>query len=354
VRVSLFDYDLPPELIAQYALEERSASRMLVLERASGSIGHRQFTDLPQYLAAGDCLVINDTRVIPARLLGHRATGGEAELLLLRSVSDGHWEALARPARRLRVGETISFGGKISATVVAERPAGVRVVRLECAGDLMTALDRVGQTPLPPYIRRDQKPRGESSAAQMAQERQDRKRYQTVYARVRGAVAAPTAGLHFDEDMLQRFSDQGVGIARITLHVGLGTFRPVQTETVEDHRMDAESYEVSSEAARTINNYRAAGGRVAAVGTTVVRTLETVADESGRVRAGRGESELFIYPGHKFRAVDLLLTNFHLPRSTLLMLVSAFAGREKVLQAYQEAVERRYRFYSYGDCMLIL
>ncbi len=354
MRVSLFAYDLPSELIAQQPLAERAASRMLVLDRRSGGRAHRGFTDLPQYLTPGDCVVINDTRVIPARLLGHRATGGEAELLLLRPVSDGHWEALARPARRLRVGEVIDFGGQISATILQERPAGVRVVRLECDGDLMAMLDRVGHTPLPPYIHRDQKPSGESPPAQVAQEQRDRRRYQTVYARLPGAVAAPTAGLHFDEGMLERFADQGVAIARITLHVGLGTFRPVQVEMVEDHRMDGESYEISSEAAHIINNCRDTGGRVVAVGTTVVRTLETVADESGRVSGGEGTSDLFIYPGYRFRAVDVLLTNFHLPRSTLLMLVSAFAGREHVLEAYQEAVEHKYRFYSYGDCMLIV
>ena len=354
MRASQFDYDLPGELVAQQPLADRSASRMLVLHRASGDIEHRRFTDLPQYLDAGDCVVINDTRVIPARLLGRRDGGGQAELLLLRPIGDDCWEALARPARRLRVGDTLTFGGEIAATVEEERPAGVRVVRLAHEGELMAALDRVGAIPLPPYIHRHQKPPQEASPEQIAQEARDRERYQTVYAQMPGAVAAPTAGLHFDEAMLARLDAQGVAVATITLHVGLGTFRPVQVECIEDHQMDAEVYHISPQTAATINACRAAGGRVVAVGTTVVRALETVADEAGRLSAADGETKLFVYPGYRFRAVDVLLTNFHLPRSTLLMMVSAFAQREQILQAYRQAVKRRYRFYSYGDCMLIL
>jgi len=327
---------------------------LLVLHRDDGAIEHRRFTDLPDYLRAGDCLVINQTRVIPARLLGRRSTGGEVELLLLEPLDNGRWEVLARPAGRLRVGEKISFAAELIATVEQKLAQGRSIVSLECPGELVAVLDRVGLTPLPPYIHREQQPPGEASAAQRAQEIADRTRYQTVYAQEPGAVAAPTAGLHFDEAMLARLAAGDVEIARITLHVGLGTFRPVQVENIEKHDMNAERYEVTTEAAQLINTCRAAGGRIVAVGTTVVRTLETLADESGQIAADSGETNLFIYPGYKFRAVDVLLTNFHLPRSTLLMLVSAFAGREQVLAAYQEAIDQRYRFYSYGDCMLII
>ncbi len=354
MRVNLFDYDLPTELIAQQPLAQRSASRMLVLHRISGAIEHRRFTDLPEYLAAQDCVVINQTRVIPARLLGRRSTGGQVELLLLEPLGNGRWEVLARPAGRLSVGESIDFSGEITATIEAKLSQGRGVVTLECAGELMTALNRVGLTPLPPYIHRDQEPPDEASSQQQAQEVADRERYQTVYAREPGAVAAPTAGLHFDEEMLERLAVGDVEIARITLHVSAGTFRPVRMENVEEHDMDVERYELTAEAARLINTCRADGGRIVAVGTTVVRTLEAVADDSGQIAPDSGETSLFIYPGYEFRAVDALLTNFHLPRSTLLMLVSAFAGREQVLQAYQEAIEREYRFYSYGDCMLII
>jgi len=354
VRVNLFDYNLPTELIAQQPLPQRSASRMLVLHRDDGAIEHRRFTDLPEYLRAGDCLVINQTRVIPARLLGRRSTGGQVELLLLEPLGNGCWEVLARPAGRLTVGERIDFSGEITATVAEKLSQGRRVVSIECQGELMTALNCVGLTPLPPYIHREQQPPGEASAQQQAQEVADRARYQTVYARQPGAVAAPTAGLHFDEEILERLAAYDVGIARITLHVGLGTFRSVRVENIEEHDMDVERYQVAAQAAQAINACRADGGRIIAVGTTVVRTLETLADDSGQIAADSGETSLFIYPGYQFRAVDMLLTNFHLPRSTLLMLVSALAGRERVLSAYQEAVSRHYRFYSYGDCMLII
>jgi len=354
VRVSLFDYDLPTELIAQQPLAERSASRMLVLHRDDGAIEHRQFTDLPEYLASQDCAVINQTRVIPARLLGRRPTGGQVELLLLEPLGNGRWEVLARPAGRLSTGERIDFSGEITATVEEGLSQGRGVVSLESRGELMTALNRVGLTPLPPYIHRDQQPLSEASSQQQAQEAADRARYQTVYAQEPGAVAAPTAGLHFDEEMLERLAAHDVEIARITLHVSAATFRPVRVENIEEHQMDMERYQITAEAAQAINACRANAGRIIAVGTTVVRTLETLADDSGQIAADSGETSLFIYPGYRFRAVDMLLTNFHLPRSTLLMLVSAFAGREQVLAAYQEAVARRYRFYSYGDCMLIV
>ncbi len=354
MRVNLFDYDLPTQLIAQQPLAERSASRMLVLHRDSGATEHRRFIDLPEYLRTGDCLVINQTQVIPARLLGRRSTGGQVELLLLEPLGNGRWEVLARPAGRLGVGERIDFSGEIIATIEEKLVQGRGVVSLEYSGELMTALTRVGLTPVPPYIHREQEPPSEASPQQQAQEAADRARYQTVYAREPGAVAAPTAGLHFDEDMLEGLAACDVEIARITLHVNAGTFRPVRVENIEEHNMEAERYQVTAEAAQAINACRAEGGRIVAVGTTVVRTLETLANDSGQIAAGSGETNLFIYPGYQFRAVDMLLTNFHLPRSTLLMLVSAFAGREQVLAAYQEAVARRYRFYSYGDCMLII
>ncbi len=354
MRVNLFDYDLPAELIAQQPLAVRSASRMLVLHRDDGAIEHRRFADLPEYLRAGDCLAINQTRVIPARLLGRRSTGGQVELLLLEPLGNGRWEVLARSAGRLTVGERIDFSDEITATVAEEMSQGRGVVSLECPGELMTALNRVGLTPLPPYIHRNQQPLSEASAQQQAQEVADRARYQTVYAQDPGAVAAPTAGLHFDEEMLERLAACDVEIARITLHVSAGTFRPVRVANIEEHQMDTERYQITAEAAQAINACRADGGCIVAVGTTVVRTLETLADDSGQIAADSGETSLFIYPGYRFQAVDMLLTNFHLPCSTLLMLVSAFAGRERVLAAYQEAIARHYRFYSYGDCMLII
>lgn len=346
--VSDFDYDLPEDLIAQEPLPERTASRMLVLDRAASAWEHRRFRDLPAYLRPGDCLVLNDTRVLPARLVTRRPSGGRVELLLLRPLGERLWEALARPAQRLREGTTLDFAGRLRATILARKKEGLVHVRLDYEGELLPVLEQIGLTPLPPYIRR---PHQESEPGR---EQADRARYQTVYARTPGAVAAPTAGLHFDEAMLQALEQQGVAVVRLTLHVGLGTFRPVTVERVEDHRMHAEYYQVSREAGRVINERRAAGGRCLAVGTTVTRTLETVADEAGRVQPGEGWSELFIFPGYRFRAVDLLLTNFHLPRSTLLMLVAAFAGRELVLAAYRAAIAERYRLYSYGDCMLIM
>ena len=345
MEVSLFDYDLPSELIAQHPPTERGDSRMLVLSRADGAIVHRSFPDLPEYLRPGDCLVVNETRVIPARLNGRRRpTGGRVELLLLRAVDGKRWEALARPARRLRPGTVCDFGehGELQATVTEYAGEGRVIADLECEGDLLATLDRVGAVPLPPYIRK--------GVAETA----DKQRYQTVYARQPGAVAAPTAGLHFGDAMFRILADAGVGTARVTLHVGLGTFRPVEAERVEDHVMHAEFYEVGEGAAQAINSARAAGGRIVAVGTTSVRTLETVAAEDGTVCPGSGWTSLFITPGYRFRAVDALLTNFHLPRSTLLMMVSAFGGRENVLRAYVEATQQSYRFYSYGDCMFLV
>ena len=341
--VALFDYELPPELIAQEPPPGRAEARMMVLDRATGDIAHERFRDLPRQLRAGDCLVLNDTRVIPARLVGRREGGGRAEALLLREAERGLWEALVRPGARLRPGARITFGaGELAATVVGMAPGGLRTLRLEHEGDLPALLDRLGQTPLPPYIKRPE-PRAE-----------DRERYQTVYARRPGAAAAPTAGLHFDDAALDAVRRAGAALAFITLHVGLGTFQPVTAQTVEAHRMHAEWHEIGAEAAQAINAARGGGGRVLSVGTTCVRALESRAADDGAVAPGAGMTELFIHPGYRFRVVDALLTNFHLPRSTLLMMVAAFAGREEVLAAYREAVAARYRFYSYGDCMLIV
>ncbi len=341
MKVSEFEYSLPRELIAQEPAEPRDSSRLLVLHRGSGAIEHRTFTDIPGYLRAGDCLVLNDTRVIRARLLGRRSTGGRVEVFLLREVGDDWWEALVKPGGRVRPGTAVVFGGGIlRAEIAGDTEFGGRLVRLTSTGcTVRHAIDRVGLVPLPPYIRRPV---------------EDAERYQTVYAREEGSVAAPTAGLHFTPRLLDRLRAAGVGTVFITLHVGLGTFRPVQVEDVEGHRMHEEYYSVSAEAAADINRAVSAGGRVVAVGTTVVRTLETVAGEGGMVRPGGGWTGVFIAPGYALRVVSALVTNFHLPRSTLLMLVSAFAGRENVLRAYEEAVRLRYRFYSFGDAMLIV
>jgi S-adenosylmethionine:tRNA ribosyltransferase-isomerase len=322
----------------------------MVLHRDTQRIEHRGFGDIVEYLRPGDCLVLNDTRVIPARLLGRRRTGGTTEVLLLEPAGgewgtglDARvWQALVRPGRRTRPGTIIDFGnGALTAKVTKELGDGVKLVRLEYDGELTGILDRLGHTPLPPYIQRDV-PRAE-----------DRTRYQTVYARLPGAVAAPTAGLHFTPELLDRIRDAGVTTVFITLHVGLGTFKPVDAERVEEHHMHAERFHISPEAAQTINACRASGARVVGVGTTVTRALESTCDSDGSIRPTTARTELFIYPGHEFRAIDVLLTNFHLPRSTLLMLVAAFCGREFVLEAYREAVREHYRFYSYGDAMLI-
>jgi len=343
MRTSDYDYELPKELIAQRPAERRDGSRLLVLRRDGGALEHRAFADVLDYLRRGDLLVVNESRVIPARLLGKkRGTGGRVEVFLLRELGPGRWEALVRPGARVRPGATLEFGaGKLAARVVRAAPGGKREIEFDVGPDLAATLERIGTVPLPPYIEREP-------------DESDRERYQTVYATVPGAVAAPTAGLHFTEALLARACDAGVRVARIVLHVGLGTFRPVVAEDPGEHPMEEERYAVSDEAAAAINEARAAGGRVVAVGTTAVRVLETVAGADGRVAAGAGATDLFIREPHRFRCTDALITNFHLPRSTLLMLVSAFAGREAVLAAYREAVRERYRFYSYGDAMLIL
>ncbi|WP_211230007.1 tRNA preQ1(34) S-adenosylmethionine ribosyltransferase-isomerase QueA [Desulfovirgula thermocuniculi] len=339
--LSDYDFELPPELIAQEPAGRRDESRLLVLFRATGRLEHRLFRDLVEYLVPGDVLVLNETRVIPARLRAKKAgNGGEVELLLLRQLEGECWEALVRPGRRAKPGTRLVLGGGLAECVVGERTGtGGRRVYFSSPLPVSELIARLGEVPLPPYIKKYP---------------QDPERYQTVYARRDGSVAAPTAGLHFTPELLERIEKSGVKIARILLHVGLGTFRPVRVEDITRHHMHAEYYEVSPEAAEVINGARAGGGRVVAVGTTSVRCLETVAGEDGRVKPGAGWTDLFIYPGYRFRAVDALITNFHLPRSTLLMLVSAFAGREKILAAYRVAVEKRYRFFSFGDAMLIL
>lgn len=341
MNVSDFDYTLPESAIAQTPVEPRDAARLLVLDRRTGALEHRIFRDLPEYLVPSDVLVINDSRVMPARLLGEKeGTGGSVELLLLERRSLDTWEALVRPGRRVRPGARLVFGGGLlKARVLDVTPSGGRLVAFEYEGVFEDILRRLGQMPLPPYIK---------------EKLSDPERYQTVYAREEGSKAAPTAGLHFTPELLDRIRAMGVEIVPLTLHVGLGTFRPVTTETVEAHRMHAEYFRIPEESARAINRAKERGGRVVAVGTTVVRTLETAADEGGRVRAGDGWTDIFIYPGYRFKAVDAMVTNFHLPRSTLLMLVCAFAGRERVLAAYRTAIEQGYRFYSFGDAMLIL
>ena len=336
-----FDYTLPEHLIAQHPADRRDASRLLVYDRKSDTVAHRHFSDILEYIRPEDCLVLNDTRVIPARLLGKREdTGGAMEFLLLRDKGGDTWETLVKPGRRARIGSRFVFGdGALTAEVLSKTEGGGRLVRFFYEGVFHEVLDRAGLMPLPPYIH---------------ETLEDPTRYQTVYAHYRGSAAAPTAGLHFTEDLLHDIQDRGTSIAKLTLHVGLGTFRPVKEERIEDHPMHAEVYRVTQEAADTINQTRQRGGRIIAVGTTAVRTLETAADDTGVVHPGEGETDIFIYPGYLFRAVDALITNFHLPQSTLLMLVSALAGREEMLSAYRQAVEKEYRFFSFGDAMLIL
>ena len=355
-HASDFHYVLPPELIAQEPLSERSASRLLVLERTSGAIRHAQFTDLIGLVAAEDVVVLNASRVIPARLHGRRealkdslrvagggkpGAGGPAELLLVRELSDGTWRAMGHPGGKLKPGRRVAFGDDSAVEIVEMLGGGLRRVQFVGALDARATVAKYGEVPLPPYIRR-------------APTAADRARYQTVYAEHDGSVAAPTAGLHFTPELLDRLRAKGTAIATLDLHIGPGTFKPVEVEDLARHRMEPEPYVLSAEAAASINGRRRAGGRVWAVGTTVVRALETCADKGGVVRPGAGETRLFIYSPYAFRVVDRLLTNFHLPRSTLLMLVCAFAGYERVMGAYREAVERTYRFYSYGDAMAVI
>ena len=341
MKTSDFNYNLPQELIAQTPIEPRDHSRMLVYDRADKSVRHLHFYDLPQFLRKGDVLVLNETKVIPARLLGVKEqTGVPVEILLLKRLEKDVWEALVRPGRRLMPGTFCSFGdGLLRAEIIDNAEDGGRKVRFHYDGVFEELLDRLGQMPLPPYIH---------------EHLVDQGRYQTVYAKQEGSAAAPTAGLHFTPELLQKVRDMGVSIVPILLHVGLGTFRPVKAEDVSEHHMHVEHYEVSNEAATAINAARRSGGRVVCVGTTSVRTLETVTGEDGVIQAQSGETGIFITPGYACHAVDALITNFHLPESTLLMLVSALMGREEALRVYAEAVREKYRFFSFGDCMLIL
>ncbi|MBR1497747.1 MAG: tRNA preQ1(34) S-adenosylmethionine ribosyltransferase-isomerase QueA [Oscillospiraceae bacterium] len=341
MKTSDFYFELPKELVAQTPLERRDASRLMVLDREGGQIAHRHFHELPEYLRPGDCLVMNDSRVLPARLLGQRLPGGGAcEVLLLTDRGGDLWECLARPGKKLRPGAELSFGnGMLTATVEALGEGGNRLVRFRYEGIFLEVLDRLGEMPLPPYIR---------------EKLSDRERYQTVYSRVPGSAAAPTAGLHFTPELLERISDMGVKLCYVTLHVGLGTFRPVREENISDHEMHSEYCVVPEETARIVTETKRAGGRVVAVGTTSCRTLESFATPEGCFDGPRGGwTDIFIYPGYRFKCVDTLITNFHLPESTLIMLVSAFAGREHILNAYREAVAESYRFFSFGDAMLI-
>ena len=344
MQISDFDYELPVELIAQAPLEARDASRMLVLDRREQKWADSSFKEFPRHLRPNDVVVVNNSRVIPARLLGQReGTGGHVEIFLVREIESGIWEALVRPGSRLKKGSRASFGeGKLIAEMLDEPGAELRRVRFHCEGSFDDTLAEIGSTPLPPYIKR---PGGVSTT--------DRERYQTVYSKHRGAIAAPTAGLHFTPEILAQIAEIA-SIVEITLHVGYGTFEPVRVDDVDEHSVSGERFEISASAAEKINEARARGGRVIVVGTTTMRALESAANEHGQVDAGSGVASLTIKPGYRFRIADALLTNFHLPQSSLLILVSAFAGREYILRAYQHAVSQRYRFYSYGDCMLML
>lgn len=341
MKTSDFYYELPKELIAQDPLSDRASSRLMVLDKANKSFEHKVFTDVCDYLKAGDCLVLNNTKVIPARLLGNREnTGGACEVFLLKRKSDSVWECLVKPGRKLKEGAGVIFGdGMLKAVIEEVIDDGNRIVRFEYDGIFEEILDKLGQMPLPPYITHELK---------------DKNRYQTVYAKYEGSAAAPTAGLHFTKELLEKIENMGVKIAYVTLHVGLGTFRPVKVEDVTNHHMHSEFYSVSKEACDIINETKAGGGRVICVGTTSCRTIESAADDSGLVVPGSDNTDIFIYPGYKFKVLDGLITNFHLPESTLLMLVSALCGRDFILNCYEEAVKERYRFFSFGDAMFIL
>ena len=340
MKTSDFYYDLPQELIAQTPLDKRDTSRLMTLDRVTGAVEHHHFYELPDFLNPGDCLILNNSRVLPARLLGQRLPGGGAcEILLLIDRGDKVWECLVRPGKKLRPGARVSFGnGELTAEIVGEVEGGNRLVRFDYEGIFLEVLERLGKMPLPPYIK---------------EELQDQERYQTVYSKVLGSAAAPTAGLHFTPELLEKIASKGIGIGYVTLHVGLGTFRPVKEDTIEGHEMHSEFCTIPQETADLINRTRANGGRCICVGTTSCRTLESWAGEDGHMEARAGWTNIFIYPGYRFKVMDALVTNFHLPESTLIMLVSAFAGREHTLAAYEEAVRERYRFFSFGDAMFL-
>ena len=341
MKTSDFYYDLPEELIAQDPLEDRTASRLLVLDRKTGAVKHKIFSDVIDYLNKGDCLVINNTRVIPARLIGEKeGTGGKVEVLLLKRRANDVWETLVKPGKKLKPGAKITFGdGRLRAEVLEVVEEGNRLVKFYYEGIFEEILDSLGEMPLPPYI---------------THKLEDKEMYQTVYAKFDGSAAAPTAGLHFTKELLNKIEEKGIKISSITLHVGLGTFRPVKVDDVNNHHMHTEWYEVNAEAAEIINETKRNGGRVICVGTTSCRTIESVADDNGYMKAKTGETDIFIYPGYKFKVMDGLITNFHLPESTLVMLVSAFAGKENVLSAYETAVKEKYRFFSFGDAMILI
>ena len=339
MKTSDFDYVLPEELIAQTPLEKRDSSRLLVMNKETGELSHRHFYDIVEYLNPGDCLVMNDSRVLPARLLGHRPTGGAVELLLLRDLGDKKWECLAKPGKKIRPGQEVIFGnGELTATVEEVQEDGNRIVRFHYEGIFLEILEHLGKMPLPPYIQA---------------ELQDQERYQTVYSRETGSAAAPTAGLHFTKELLEQIEKKGVTLAYVTLHVGLGTFRPVKAEQISQHHMHSELCMMSRETAQLLNDTRKRGGRIVCVGTTSCRTLESLVNPDGTFEEKSKWTDIFIYPGYTFRAMDALITNFHLPESTLVMLVSAFAGRDHILHAYEEAVKERYRFFSFGDAMFL-
>ena len=339
MKKSDFDFYLPEELIAQTPLEKRDSSRLLVLDKATGALEHRHFYELPEFLNEGDCLVLNNSRVLPARLIGARETGGAVELVLLRDLGEGRWECLSRPGRKTKPGTKLVFGGgELTAEVESVAEGGNRIVRFDYEGIFLEVLERLGKMPLPPYIK---------------EELNDPERYQTVYSRELGSAAAPTAGLHFTQELLDRIAAKGVKLCYVTLHVGLGTFRPVKEDEIEQHEMHSEFCIVPEDTARIISETKQRGGRIIAVGTTSCRTLESFAKDDGTIEPSSGWTDIFIYPGYKFKCIDALVTNFHLPESTLIMLVSALAGREHVLNAYKVAVEERYRFFSFGDAMFI-
>ncbi len=339
MKTSDFFYDLPQELIAQTPLERRDGSRLLTLNKETGAIEHRHFFDLPQFLRPGDCLVLNNSRVLPARLIGHRPTGGVVEILLLVDKGGDTWECLVRPGKKLRTGARVSFGdGQLQAEITEVLPDGNRLVHFEYKGIFLEVLEELGRMPLPPYIKEELK---------------DQERYQTVYSKVVGSAAAPTAGLHFTPELLKEIQNKGINLCYVTLHVGLGTFRPVKEEEITEHEMHSEYCVIPQETADMINETKKKGGRVICVGTTSCRTLESWASEDGTMTATGGWTNIFIYPGYRFKVMDALVTNFHLPESTLIMLVSALAGREHILNAYEEAVKERYRFFSFGDAMFI-
>ena len=339
MKKSDFDFYLPEELIAQTPLEKRDGSRLLVLDKESGAMEHRHFYDLPEYLRAGDCLVLNNSRVLPARLIGTRPGGGAVELVLLRDLGEGRWECLSRPGRKTKPGTALSFGGgELKATVEAVAEGGNRIVKFDYQGIFLEVLERLGKMPLPPYIK---------------EELNDPERYQTVYSRELGSAAAPTAGLHFTNELLEKIQAMGVKVCYVTLHVGLGTFRPVKEDEIENHEMHSEFCIIPEDTARTVTEAKQNGGRIVAVGTTSCRTLESFAKDDGTLEVCSGWTDIFIYPGYRFKCIDALVTNFHLPESTLIMLVSALAGREHILDAYKTAVEEKYRFFSFGDAMFI-